>query len=342
VVSTPAAVVGALRAQVDDVLREVLAGASRGALVDHPNHRNVGDCAIWLGERAALERAGLEVAYVSDLWSHSMAKLRRSLGPDGVILLHGGGNFGDVWPEHQAFRERIVREFPDHRIVQLPQTVHFDSSAAAERSGALLRAHGGLLVLARDERSQAILHDELGLAAVLCPDLALALELHGTEPPTTPVLRLRRSDHEASSSEDLPSIPTVDWIDQPTATRWTATRRRVAKRVRMTVSRAGRAAPTAFEAGVQRGLRSWLDALARREVDRGVRILSQGEVVITDRLHGHILCLLLGIPNVVLDNRYGKLHEFARTFTLDDPHVQLADSPQEALSLARRAVGRGP
>ncbi|WP_276524270.1 polysaccharide pyruvyl transferase family protein, partial [Enterobacter hormaechei] len=48
-------------------------------------------------------------------------------------------------------------------------------------------------------------------------------------------------------------------------------------------------------------------ARARRRVERGLRLLSRGERIVTDRLHGHILSLLLGIPHVVLDNDYGKL-----------------------------------
>ena len=40
---------------------------------------------------------------------------------------------------------------------------------------------------------------------------------------------------------------------------------------------------------------------------RRVPTLRRGKVVITDRLHAHVLCLLLGIPHVLLDNNYGKV-----------------------------------
>jgi len=35
---------------------------------------------------------------------------------------------------------------------------------------------------------------------------------------------------------------------------------------------------------------------------RGCDVLSQGRVVIADRLHGHILSLLLGLPHVLMNN----------------------------------------
>ncbi len=43
---------------------------------------------------------------------------------------------------------------------------------------------------------------------------------------------------------------------------------------------------------------------------RGETLLSSGKVVITDRLHGHILCSLLKIPHVILDNSYRKISNF--------------------------------
>jgi pyruvyl transferase EpsO len=61
-------------------------------------------------------------------------------------------------------------------------------------------------------------------------------------------------------------------------------------------------------------------------------------VVVTDRLHGHILALLLGIPHVVLDNSYGKLHHFIRTWTHASPLVRMAAAPDEATALARELL----
>jgi exopolysaccharide biosynthesis predicted pyruvyltransferase EpsI len=56
-------------------------------------------------------------------WTRS-GRIEATLGPDDPILLHGGGNFGDVWPGFQRFREQVIRESPNRRIIQLPQTIH--------------------------------------------------------------------------------------------------------------------------------------------------------------------------------------------------------------------------
>jgi pyruvyl transferase EpsO len=74
---------------------------------------------------------------------------------------------------------------------------------------------------------------------------------------------------------------------------------------------------------------------ARQRLRAGCHLLSRGRVVITDRLHAHILCLLHGIPHVLLDNSYGKVRRVHETWTAGAPQVRWATSPQEAIGIAR-------
>jgi pyruvyl transferase EpsO len=53
-------------------------------------------------------------------------------------------------------------------------------------------------------------------------------------------------------------------------------------------------------------------------------------VVITDRLHAHILSLLLGIPHAVLDNSYGKVGRFLAAWTGGAAGVHRASSSEDA------------
>jgi pyruvyl transferase EpsO len=77
------------------------------------------------------------------------------------------------------------------------------------------------------------------------------------------------------------------------------------------------------------------DPAARRRLGRAVALLSGADVVVTDRLHGHVLALLLGIPHVLLDDRTGKVHALHATWTRDVAGVRAARDPAEALLLAR-------
>jgi pyruvyl transferase EpsO len=62
--------------------------------------------------------------------------------------------------------------------------------------------------------------------------------------------------------------------------------------------------------------------LAEQRLMRGCQLLSRGREVVTDRLHAHILCLLMGIPHVLVDNNYGKLRSFFEAWTKDAPGVR--------------------
>jgi pyruvyl transferase EpsO len=79
--------------------------------------------------------------------------------------------------------------------------------------------------------------------------------------------------------------------------------------------------------------------LAHERLHRGLTLLASGRVVITDRLHGHILCLLMGVPHVVLDNTYGKLSTFRDAWTADVDSAWWASTPAEASAIASRLVG---
>ena len=81
---------------------------------------------------------------------------------------------------------------------------------------------------------------------------------------------------------------------------------------------------------------AWMASLLRRKaaeqhVARGRALLSQGRVVLTDRLHGHILCVLLDIPHVLLDNSHGKVSNFHVRWTRDCRGVVFASDASEAL-----------
>jgi exopolysaccharide biosynthesis predicted pyruvyltransferase EpsI len=316
-----------LRAQALDVLCRLLVPGTRCALVDFPHHANVGDSAIWLGERALLRRAGVEVAYTCDVTSFRSQDLLDQV-PAGTILIHGGGNFGDLWPHHQDFRERIIETFPYHRIVQLPQSIHFDDRANLDRARSVLGAHRDLTVCVRDRRSLDLARSHFSARSVLCPDMAFGIE--GRAEPGAPadydIVWQARADHE-SRHLTLPPLDgdvlVTDWAaGQGAAPKWTAQ---------------VRAAEQAYQASADDpdGRTSASDRLAALQLRRGCHLLGRGRVVVTDRLHGHLLSLLFGLPHVVLDDRNRKIEGARAAWTGDWAGVRWARTPEDALAHAR-------
>jgi len=322
----PNELIAALAHEIGAVLQPLVPRRSKCALLDFPNHGNVGDNAIWLGERAFLRSIDAAVVYTADIATYSKAKLVKRLG-GGVLFLHGGGNLGDVWPYHQRFREEIIAEFPDAQIIQLPQTIHFKEKANLERARSIFNSHPDLTLLVRDARSLELARNEFRARSYLCPDMAFMLRgLARPAPPKDKIVWLSRTDTESSGPWDFPPEPDVyraDWRRDPPSLIFRAnhflTRR----------------SKTPVLGGFARSLSRGYDALAKYRLFLGCRILSRGRVVVTDRLHGHILSLLLGIPNVLLDNNYGKVKSFYETWTKNCGLTVWADSLQEAFDTGR-------
>ena len=61
----------------------------------------------------------------------------------------------------------------------------------------------------------------------------------------------------------------------------------------------------------------------------GVDFLSQFDEVITTRLHGHILSLLMDIPSVMIDNNYGKNSRFYDAWLEETTGSTLAKNGKE-------------
>jgi exopolysaccharide biosynthesis predicted pyruvyltransferase EpsI len=317
--------------RIDEVLGPLVSGR-RCALVGFPAHPNPGDSAIWVGEREALRRAGSRVAYACDEATYEPGALRTRLG-DGVVLLHGGGNLGDLWPEPELFRERVIADFPELPVVQLPQTVSFRERSSLERAKSVLGRHPDLTLLVRDGKSLEFARRELGGTAILCPDTAFgAGPLVRSRAPTGDILWLARTDSETSGDGVIQAagVELADWRHElPAAVR--KVKSILGPRLRRSQWLRERLSGPVSKS---------FDSVARHRLAYAVDLLSGSRVLITDRLHGHVLALLLGIPHVLLGDRYGKVRAFHETWTSESGLATWANSPEEALAEARNLLGR--
>lgn len=75
--------------------------------------------------------------------------------------------------------------------------------------------------------------------------------------------------------------------------------------------------------------------LAAMRLALETEVLSRGRWVINDRLHAHILCLLLRHPHVVVANSYGKAAAFCREWAHGFRNAIYAHNLHDAVFLAR-------
>jgi exopolysaccharide biosynthesis predicted pyruvyltransferase EpsI len=178
--------IAGLNERIDAALRPAVPADRPYALVDFPNTSNVGDSAIWLGELEWLRRNGFgEPLHTCSSLSFSPRVMRRRVPSGATILLSGGGNFGDLYLNHQRLRETIVRKFADCRIVQLPQSIHYQTDEAVERTRSIYDDHPDLIIFTRDPRSFELVRSTFRAAVRMCPDMALCLgPIARPRPPT--------------------------------------------------------------------------------------------------------------------------------------------------------------
>lgn len=280
------------------------------ALLDFPDHPNVGDSAIYTGEMVFLEPyMKRSPSYVCTIENYARDIDR--FCPDGPILLHGGGNFGTVWPKHQHFRHEILERYPDRQVVQLPQSIHFSDDATREATARAIGAHKNFTLLVRDLPSFELAQKQFDCTTVMCPDAAYnMLHLPPTAPAQHPVLSILRRDPEKVENDIRPYLESLGPIDDWGRHFWA---RSLTDRV---VER--------YIAPQMRGSRM---LMARRErmylrqawnrVHYGVELLQRGERLVSDRLHVHIMAGLMRREHVALDNFYGKISNFIEAWGED-------------------------
>lgn len=332
--------VSEMRTQLKHCISKWLPSGVPVALMDFPAYSNVGDSAIWWGQHQLISALGNKVAVSVDRYSYDPRQFRRRFR-EGVILLPGGGNFGDLWKDHQMFREHVLRNYRDYPIVQMPQSLHFDSQAALDSAAAAVRRHPQITLLWRDAGSCERASETFDAPSELSPDAAIALTGLNRTRPTKDVLWLDRKDQErlpGAMPLSLPgSVLVTDWLadDPPPELKknnW---------HIRFRLQRFLKENRTLFQPMMR--ILSPLTSryhlrAAQQNVIRGCQLLSQGRVVVTNRLHGHILCLLLDIPHVVLDNSTGKLSAFIETWE-SIPREYVARTPADAFRIAQDLKG---
>jgi pyruvyl transferase EpsO len=181
-------------------------------------------------------------------------------------------------------------------------------------------------LLVRDRRSFDFARAHFDCPVHLCPDMAFCIGRWRRRRPRVDLLYLLRTDNESRGALRAPDTPeskiSLDWLAESNSHR---RRARLQAKLRGLLGGGSRLART----------RARYETYAWNRFWRGVGILSQGKVVITDRLHAHIISTLLDIPHVVLDNSYGKLSGFISAWTSDYAGLRRAATMDEAVAEAR-------
>ena len=314
------------------------------ALVDYPESANCGEQAIWLGEKKLLSELGVSVAYECSAQTYDRGAMAAKLG-NGTILMHGGGNFGDRYRQNHDFRLKLLQDFPGNKVIFFPQQAAFLDNEYLQRSASVVAGHQDVTLFAGGLVAQHMLNRYFGSKArvEMAPDLGFMLGAQErVSDPVYDIVWIARTDQQGANDQTEAAAR----LSSQAAEKLVLPRFPDGVEINLVVKQRP---PTVlltdwsslvFENEDARVSYSRLafDARAEASVRRAIHILSLGRVIITDRLHGHVFCLLLGIPHVFLNNDSGKNWNFYETWTRESPLCRLARNPAEAWSLARNAL----
>ncbi|MBW2977310.1 polysaccharide pyruvyl transferase family protein [Candidatus Woesearchaeota archaeon] len=275
---------------------------SNYCLLDVPDHDNLGDHIITQGEFDFLKNNKFNMKYCCPYNSFD----EKMVDKQDLILLQGGGNFGDLWFVHQIFREKIIQTFKNNKIIILPQSVYFKNKENLEKSIKIFSEHKNLTICARDIKSFEFLKKYfVDNKILLVPDMAFYLDVPQIQPKKEikRILFINRTDKELKENINLDFINNVEIHDWPTIE-----------------------SPPKFT-----------HKFENRDfyVKEGVSFLSNYDLIISNRLHGSILATILGIPNILLDNSYNKSKNFYNTWMEDISHCNFAENLEELKTILR-------
>lgn len=297
---------------------------------------NCGDHAIWVCTLHLLRSLGRAVRLAESGATFDPVRYRRATD-GGSLVFAGGGNFGDRYPGHDGLRRWALHQLKDRRIVNLPQTLEYRSAEHLDRMRRAVASHPDVVLTWRDARSYELAVANFDCEHLLLPDVVFALEHVPVHRGDGPAMALARSDEEAghdlSATAARRGLVVRDW---PTARDLRQPQHALAAySTKLTFARDRRRRPR-HPLGRLRSRLFEADATGR--VQRALDLLAGPSAIVTDRLHGHLLCERLGVPHAVVDTAAGKISAVHDTWlapwSATAVHSSAEDACDEALALA--------
>lgn len=270
------------------------AGERCAFLLMTPRYRNYGDHLIAFSERMLLDSAGVDV--VIEIPYEDCQALGDAFGtvvrPTDPVFFTGGGYLGDLWPGLEGTAETILESLGSgNKIFFFPESLFYSSIGCERFEVAVKATKSRVTVIAREEASFERLRRSLDQTSVkLLPDVGLFVR-------RSDLLSVAPDRAEGSAlvclRRDKESLQGAGFGVELTA---------ALDFFGFAISAVDTHDPVGeIEAGDR-----------RRELGSLARRFGEASLVITNRLHGMVLAMIMGTPCVALDNISGKVSGVAR------------------------------
>lgn len=291
-----------------DIQRRLNNNSKKIVMFDIPEHGNIGDQCIAIAQKKFIDTHFSEFDYVeipARLSEKMIPTVLQSIDSQSKIALHGGGNFGDLYPSHDQVRHSVINNFRENTIVQFPQSAYFSkeyiTDGKLDVSKEYYSNNLNFKMFAREQKTLKILkeyfpHNE----TYLIPDIVFSMEKIVPNEHRMGVVTLFRKDFESSLNskfkEDVLDllVNNFEIVEE---------------------------SDTHLGEGILINLEN-RDDIVKSKLNE----ISSYELVITDRLHGMIFAYLTNTPCIVFDNNNHKISQTYYTWLQECKSIQLVEN----------------
>lgn len=273
------------------------------------DYGNIGDLAISAAQEKFLEENLLDYEVFpvpiskTRLW---LGSIKKQVTSEDIITIIGGGNMGSLYPDIEDLRQLVIQTFPYNKIVCFPQTLDWDESQssheALKKILKIYASHSDIHIFAREfityKKLEEVFNGQKNVKIGFVPDIVMSASakklgvVNSSKP--TGILTCLRNDKECALKAEHYAI--LDSAINNTG---------------LTITK------TDTHAGGS-GLSK---AECNKLLSNKIQQFAEAQLVITDRLHGMILCILSGTPCLVLPNSNHKIRQTYLDWLKDHPRL---------------------
>lgn len=282
-----------------------------------PYYSNPGDTLIWEGSLNMLKKCQYKCIGTCGWNDYKYIPLRK----ETVILIIGGGFFGDLWRKAWSAVMDTITLYPDNPIVILPQSIYYENKEIEKSDSERLAKCKNLTICLRDEVSYNYAKSHfLANKSILVPDMAFHANLDkfslAIKKPNKQGLFLKRNDKEFPSgfSFDNNNCDISDW---PTMSGRSSLPYRFFDHYYRKLE--------PYKGSFSMWIKKQMMYYPHRYITLfdSIKFLSQYETIYSTRLHAALLAWMIGRNVVILNNSYGKIGNLYKTWLTDCENISL-------------------
>ena len=299
-----------IRGYVCEDNKKEVHGSKKIFFIGTPDHRNIGDHAITIATYKVLkdflpkyEIQEIPIQKFARKFPYLLANIRE----DDLIILQGGGNMGNVYWRNERIRREIISHFPHNKKIIFPETMYYEDTLDGKRDLEISKKiynNDNLYILAREKRSYEIMKKSYGRCKIfLVPDIVCYMVPCELGKRSNDVGLCFRNDSERGIG--------------------TAEKKKITN-----VLEKENEKYTYLD--MIYNSRGYIGKANRSRIVRNkIRDISSYKFIITDRLHGMILCYITGTPCIVISNYNHKIQSYYETWFKNVDYIRFVSNEND-------------